>query len=258
MATKSKIRALIVDDEAPARARLRQLLKQDADVEIVGECGNGRQALEVIQEEKPALVFLDVQMPGLNGLDLCRQLATAGGFVPVIVFVTAYDRYALQAFELHAADYLLKPFDRERLQRTLERVRSQLGDSAEMDSRLSRMLEMLQSVNRKPDRLIFKTDGRLVFLNIDLVDWVEADGNYVRIHCGTTSHYVRETLSSIESQLPESKFLRINRSTLVNLDRIKEMQPLFYGDYSVILEDGSKLSMSRNYRSRLESILPKR
>jgi len=257
MAAKSKIRALIVDDEAPARSRLRHLLKCETDVEIAGECGNGRQALEVIIREQPALVFLDVQMPGMNGLDVCRELAASGGFIPLIVFVTAYDRYALQAFEVHATDYLLKPFDSERLHKTLDHVRAQFGTGGPIDDRLSRMLEMLQAVNRKPDRLVFKEDGRIVFLNMDQVDWVEADGNYVRIHCGSASHYIRETLSGIEAQLPPAKFLRISRSTLVNIGRIKEMQPLFYGDYTVTLHDGSKLNMSRNYRTRIESLLQK-
>jgi two-component system, LytTR family, response regulator len=258
MAIRSKIRVLIVDDEAPARSRLRQLLKQEQDVEIVGECGNGRLALDLIARERPSLVFLDVQMPGMSGLDVCRELSRRTESMPLIVFVTAYDRYALQAFEVHATDYLLKPFDRERLQKTLTHAQEQLAAESGVNDRLAQLLEMLQGGNRRqPERLVFKEDGRLIFLNADLIDWVEADGNYVRIHYGTSSHYVRETLSGLEAQLPPSKFLRINRSTLVNLERISEMQPLFYGDYTVILQDGSKLSLSRNYRSRLEAVLRK-
>ncbi len=257
MAARSKIRALIVDDEAPARARLRQLLAHEQDVEVIGECANGRQALEAIARDKPGVVFLDIQMPGLTGLEVCQALPTAGCPVPVIVFVTAYDRYAVKAFEVHATDYLLKPFDRERLGRTLAHVRRQFADGAQDETRLARVLELLQSIDRRPGRMVFKEDGRLIFLDADQIDWVEADGNYIRIHAGQRSHYVRETLSGIETQLPATTFLRISRSTLVNIARIKEMQPMFYGDYAVILQDGSKLSMSRGYRGRLEGMLRK-
>jgi len=260
MAAEAKIRALIVDDEAPARTRIRHLLKNESDFEIVAECSNGRQAVGVIEREKPDLIFLDVQMPGLTGVEVCEALATANLALPLVIFVTAYDEYALKAFEVHALDYLLKPFDRERFQKTVSRAREQLFRTREggTDARLSALLADLRAGATRADRLVFKENGRVIFLRADIVDWVEADGNYVRIHAGTESHYVRETLAGMESQLPASSFMRVSRSLLVNLDRIKELQPLFYGDYVVVLHDGSRLNMSRHYRDRLESILARR
>ena len=254
-----KIRILIVDDEAPARARLRQLLKSEADVEIVGECGNGRQALEQIQHDAPDLVFLDVQMPRLSGLELCEAAAAAGAQMPLMIFVTAYDEYALKAFEVHAIDYLLKPFDRERFQKALGHAREQLRRSnAAADPRLAALLEDLRKGIKKSDRLVFKQNGRVIFIRTETIDWVEADGNYVKLQAGNESHHLRETLSGLEAQLPSEKFMRISRSSIVNLDRIKELQPLFYGDYIVILQNGSKLNMSRTYRERVEAMLAHR
>ncbi len=251
-----QVRILIVDDEAHARARLRQMLGGEPDAEIVGECSSGRQALEVIERERPDLVFLDIQMPRLSGLQVCQALADSGQPMPLVVFVTAFDQYALNAFEIHAIDYLLKPFDRERLQKALEHARKQLWRAGEEAAPgLRSLLQELRAESRKPDRLVFKENGRLLFLRTESIDWVEADGNYVRVHAGADSHYFRETLSGLEAQLPAEKFIRISRSTLVNVDRIKEMQPLFYGDYTVLLQNGSKLSMSRGYRDRLTSFL---
>lgn len=260
MADEAKFRALIVDDEAPARTRIRQLLKNESDFEIVADCSNGRQAVDVIGREKPDLIFLDVQMPGLTGVEVCEALAAANFALPLVIFVTAYDEYALKAFEVHALDYLLKPFDRERFQKAICRARDQLLRSreGETDARLSALLADLRAGAKRTDRLVFKENGKVIFLRAENVDWVEADGNYVRIHAGTESHYVRETLAGMEAQLPPSGFMRISRSLLVNLDRIKELQPLFYGDYVVVLSDGSRLNMSRNYRDRLEAILARR
>ena len=260
MAAEAKIRTMIVDDEAPARARIRQLLKDESDVEIVGECANGRQAVEAIQRDKPDLVFLDVQMPRLSGVEVCRAAAAGGSEMPLVIFVTAYDDYALKAFEVHAIDYLLKPFDRERFRKALGHARDQLkrNKGALGDARLAALLEDLRPGLRKTDRLVFKQNGRVVFIRTETIDWIEAEGNYVRMHAGSDSHFFRETLAGIEAQLPPDKFMRISRSILVNLDRVKEMQPLFYGDYVVILQNGSRLNMSRTYRGRLEAILEKR
>jgi two-component system LytT family response regulator len=260
MAGEAKIRALIVDDEAPARSRIRQLLKSETGLEIVADCSNGRQAVEVIRREKPDLVFLDVQMPGLTGLEVCETLTAAEVPLPLVIFVTAYDQYALKAFDVHAIDYLLKPFDRERFQKALGHAREQLAHlrAGAPDARLNALLENLRAGGKRMDRLVFKENGRVIFLRTETIDWVEADGNYIRLHTGAESHYVRETLAGMEAQLPSDGFMRISRSLLVNLDRVKELQPLFYGDYAVILRDGSKLNMSRNYRDRLESILAKR
>ena len=260
MATEAIIRTLIVDDEAPARNRLRQLLKSESDFQVIAECANGRQALEAIQRDKPDLVFLDVQMPRLNGLQVCEALVGASGSPPLVIFVTAYDEYALKAFEIHALDYLLKPFDRNRFQSALRHARQQLGGAGarSSDARLAALLEDLRPGSRKPDRLVFKQNGRVIFVRIDTIDWVEADGNYVRMHAGQESHYLRETLAGIEAQLPVEKFMRISRSIIVNLDRVKELQPLFYGDYLVLLHNGSRLNMSRTYRDRLEALLERR
>jgi two-component system, LytTR family, response regulator len=260
MAAEVRIRALIVDDEAPARSRIRQLLKNEAGFEIVADCSNGRQAVETIRRERPDLVFLDVQMPGLTGLEVCETLSADNVALPLVIFVTAYDQYALKAFDVHAIDYLLKPFDRERFQKALGHVREQLTrlKVGASDPRLNALLEDLRAGAKKTDRLVFKENGRVIFLQTQTIDWIEADGNYIRLHAGSESHYVRETLAGMEAQLPSDGFMRISRSLLVNLDRIKELQPLFYGDYVVILRDGSKLNMSRNYRDRLESILARR
>jgi two-component system LytT family response regulator len=255
-----KIRLLIVDDEAHARGRLRHSLKEEPDFEIIGECANGREALEAIRRDKPDLVFLDIQMPGLTGFDVCTQLSHNGLPLPFIIFCTAYDQYALKAFEVHAIDYLLKPFDRERFKLALNHACVQLkrAQPAPPDQRLAELLDALRVGAKQNDRLVFKQDGRVIFVRATAIDWLEADGNYVRIYCGSESHYVRETLAGLEAQLPADKFMRVSRSAIVNLDRIKELQPLFYGDYSVLLQTGTKLTLSRNYRDRLEKLLDNR
>ena len=254
------IRTLIVDDEAHARARIRHALKDEPDFALVGECANGREALETIRRDKPDLVFLDIQMPRLTGFDVCAQLSEAGVPLPFIIFCTAYDQYALKAFEVHAIDYLLKPFDRERFKQALSHARAQLtrAQPAPADQHLAELLNALQAGAKQADRLVFKQDGRVILVRSNAIDWLESDGNYVRIHCGSESHYVRETLAGLEAQLPPDKFMRVSRSAVVNLDRIKEFQPLFYGDYAVILQTGTKLTLSRNYRDRLEKLLEKR
>jgi two-component system LytT family response regulator len=239
-----KTRVLIVDDEAPARARLRHFLQSESDFEIIGECANGRQAIENIRRDKPDLVFLDVQMPRVSGFDVCEAVPE----MPMVIFVTAFDQYALKAFEVHAMDYLLKPFDRDRFQKALAQVRRN-------DQRLAALLKDLQPGFKKPDRLVIKADGRVVFVRTPTIDWIESDGNYVRLYAGTETHYFRETLANMETQLPAEKFVRINRSALVNLDRVKELVPKFAGDYTVLLHSGAKLTLSRNFRARLEKAI---
>jgi two-component system LytT family response regulator len=250
-----RIRTLIVDDEAPARARLRQFLKEETDFETVGECANGRQAVAAIQEQRPDLVFLDVQMPRLNGLEVCRALGD--GPLPLVIFVTAYDRYALPAFEVHAIDYLLKPFDQERFRKSLHHAREQIlrGQTQPLNERLLALLQDFRNGPQKLERLAFKSEGRVIFVRLADIDWIEAEGNYARLHVGAASHLLRETMNSLEGQLASDKFLRISRSVIVNLDRIKEVQPLFYGDSVVILRDGTKLNLTRNYREKLEALL---
>ena len=250
-----KIPVLIVDDEAPARTRLRQFLKDEPEFEIVGECTNGRQAVEFIRQQNPALVFLDAQMPRLNGLEVCRELGEAN--LPLVVFVTAYDEFAVPAFEVHAIDYLLKPFDQERFRKTLQRAREQLqgGQGAAVNRRLLALLEELKPDGTRLERLAFKSDGRVLFVRTSDIDWIEVEGNYLRLHVGGESHLLRETLHWVESRLAPDRYLRISRSVIVNLDRVKEVQPLFYGDAVVILRDGTKLSLTRHFRDRLEALL---
>jgi len=254
--SEPRIRVLLVDDEAPARARLRQLLRTEPDIEIVGECASGRVAVGRIAADRPDLVFLDIQMPGMTGLEVCRSLPP--GELPCIVFVTAYDRYALQAFAVHAIDYLLKPFDRERFQDALRharnRIRGRRGDDS-TGAKLAALWEDLRGGRRDLERLAFRVDGRVVFIRLAEIDWIEADGNYVRLHLGNRQQQLRETLQGLEAQLPSERFLRVSRSAVVNLDRVRELQPLFYGDYVVILENGTRVNMSRSYRDRVDRLL---
>lgn len=244
------VRTLIVDDEPLARARLRRFLGDHAEIEIVGEIGNGKDAVEAIRKESPDLVFMDIQMPEMTGFEAIGQLD--GGEMPTVIFVTAYDQYALQAFEVHALDYLLKPFSRERLGRAVERAREQIKhrQRGELDERLNSLLSDLKAERKYLERLVVKTVGRVYFIRVDEIDWVEAAGNYLKLHVGRETHMIRETMNSIETKLDPDKFLRIHRSTIVNIDRIKELHPMFSGDYSVILKNGGELSLSRNYRDR--------
>ena len=244
------IRTLIVDDEPLARARLRRFLAEHAEVEVIGESGNGKDAVEAIKKDTPDLVFMDIQMPEMTGFDAIGKLKSSE--MPTVIFVTAYDQYALQAFEVHALDYLLKPFTRERLASAVERAKQQIRhrQRGELDERLESLLSDLRTERKYLDRLVVKTVGRVYFLKTDEIDWVEAAGNYLKLHIGREAHMIRETMNSIEAKLDPDKFLRIHRSTIVNIDRIKELHPMFSGDYSVILKNGAELSLSRNYRDR--------
>jgi two-component system LytT family response regulator len=246
-----KIRTLIVDDEPLGRERIRTLLSEHADVEVVGECPDGREAVAAIERLKPDLLFLDVQMPEMDGFAVLD--AIAGRHLPAIIFVTAYDRYAVQAFEVHALDYLLKSFDRERFRSAVARAKEEIRRAREgaLNERLAGLLEDLESRKQRATRVVIKSAGRIFFLPVEEIDWVEAADNYVRIHAGVEAHLVRETLQSLEGRLDPAKFLRIHRSTIVNLDRIRELHPLFHGDYAVRLRDGTELTLSRNYREKL-------
>jgi two-component system LytT family response regulator len=246
-----RIRTLIVDDEPLGRERIRALLSGDPEVEIVDECSDGRQAVSAIERSKPDLVFLDVQMPEMDGFAVLQ--AIAGDRMPVVIFVTAYDHYAVRAFEVHALDYLLKSFDRERFQAALRRAKDQIRDSREgfWNERLAGLLEDLEAKQKRLTRLIVRSSGRISFVRVDEIDWLEAADNYVRIHMSRESHLIRDTLQSLETRLDPSRFLRIHRSTVVNFDRIKELQPLFHGDYLVRLRDGTELTLSRTYKEKL-------
>ena len=245
-----KIRTLIVDDEPLARERVKRFLKDERDLEILGECGNGRDAIKVIRETRPDLVFLDIQMPEKNGFDVIKGLDAKN--LPNIVFITAYDQYALQAFEVHALDYLLKPFNRERFHQAVKRAKEQIESRRRgaLDERLVSLISSIGPEKKYLERLVVKSVGRVFFLKTNEIDWIEASGNYLKLHVGRDSHMIRETMNSIESKIDPSQFMRIHRSTIVNIDRIKELHPMFSGDYSVILRDGSELALSRNYRER--------
>ncbi len=246
-----KIRTLIVDDEPLGRERIRTLLAGDPEIEIAGECADGKRAIAAMEQMRPDLVFLDVQMPEVDGFGVLDALA--GEKMPVIIFVTAYDRYAVQAFEVHALDYLLKSFDRERFQAALQRAKEEIHRSraGAINERLAGLLEDLQAKRKYLTRLVVRTAGRIVFLRVEEIDWVAAADNYVRVRAGRETHLMRETLQSLAGRLDPAKFLRIHRSMLVNLDRVREIQPIFHGDYQVKLSDGTELTLSRNYREKL-------
>ncbi len=247
------IRTLIVDDEPLARERIKRFLAAERDLELIGECAEGREAVAAIRTLKPDLVFLDIQIPELDGFGVLKAVGGAG--MPAVIFVTAYDRYALQAFDVNALDYLLKPYNRERFRKAVERARAQLSNGAqgELNERLLSLLENFKSEpsSRHLERLMIKSSGRVFFLRAAELDWIEAEGNYLRLHVGRESHLLRETMNRLASKLDPNKFLRIHRSTLVNIERIKELQPLFSGDYVVILRDGKQLTLSRSYRDKL-------
>lgn len=248
------MRVLIVDDEPLARERVRRHLRDEPGVEIVGEAGNGREAVAAIEEQKPDLVFLDVQMPEMNGFDVLEALNE--NKIPAIVFTTAYDKYAIQAFEFHALDYLLKPFTRERFRRAVRHAREQLENARQSGSIDERLVSLLENLKAKKylERIVVKSSGRVFFIKTDEIDWIEAAGNYLKLHVGRDAHLIRETMQSIEAKLDPEKFFRIHRSALVQIDRIKELHPLFGGDYAVILRNGTELTLSRNYRERLPEL----
>lgn len=252
-----KIRVLVVDDEELARERVLKLLQARPDIEVLGECGDGRTAVEKILEKKPDLVFLDVQMPELDGFGVLRALAPEE--MPAVIFVTAHDKFALKAFEVRAIDYLLKPFDRERFETALKRATDQIKSkqTGELDKRVTALLADLKPQAKAPERLVVKTDGRVLLVKFDDVDWIEAADNYVNVHVGPDSYMLRETMTSMEGKFPQDKFVRISRSTIVNVDRIKELQPMFHGEYVVVLRTGAKLTLSRTCRDKLDLILGK-
>ncbi len=250
------IKTILVDDEPLAREKLRGFLEKESDVEIVGECRDGREALETIESVKPDLVFLDVQMPEMDGFEVLDNLESDE--LPTIVFTTAYDQYAIKAFDVHAVDYLLKPFDRERFGAGLDRARAAL-DRQQAGDMKQQLLALLQDVEDRrpkyPARLVIKTSGRVVFVKVDEIDWVDAAGNYVRVHAASDSHMLRETMGRLEERLDPEKFLRIHRSTIVNIECIRELQQQFHGDYLVVLNNGQRLTLSRSYRDRIQELL---
>jgi two-component system LytT family response regulator len=247
----AELRALIVDDEALARERVRTLLADSPDVTVIGECAGGREAVEAIAEHNPDLVFLDVQMPDMTGFQVLEAVDEES--LPAVVFVTAYDEYALRAFEVHALDYLLKPLEPERFARTLAHVRASLGDTS--DRRLHELLDALAARDLPLDRLIVRTRGKVSFLKPSEIDWVEADGKHVRLHVGRDTHVVRQQLQRLERRLAAHGFVRVHRSAIVNVDRIRELEPWFHGEYVVILKDGTRLTSSAAHSEALHRII---
>ena len=252
MADATRIRALVVDDEPLARAMILEMLETDSNVEIVGECANGREAVEVIKSSAPDIVFLDIQMPEVGGFEVLESLDANAH--PYVIFVTAYDQYAVRAFEVHALDYLLKPFDRERFEGAWRRAKAQikLDRTSRRDQDIIALLEELKAGPRYLERLVIKNGGRVFFLHVQDIHCIEAEGNYVRVYDHQKGYLLRETISSLEEQLDPKQFLRIHRSAIVKIDRIKEMQPWFHGEYRIIMENGKQLALSRNYRANLQ------
>ena len=250
-----KIRTVIVDDEPLARRGIRAQLKSEKDFEVISECRNGHEAVKTIETESPDLVFLDVQMPELDGFGVLNAVGPAR--MPAVIFVTAYDRYALRAFEVHALDYLLKPFDDDRFAGALQRARLHIErkDIDDLGRRLQGLLDDLQPRQKYLDRLVIKSAGRIFFLSAAEVDWIEAADNYVRLHAGSESHLLRETMNNLEKKLDPEQFLRIHRSRMVNIQRVKELRPLFRGEYDIMLKDGTRLETGRGYRDRVQRLL---
>jgi two-component system LytT family response regulator len=244
------IRTVIVDDEPLAREWIRKHLPGDEGFEIVAECDDGFKAVSTIERTKPDLLILDIQMPGLDGFGVLRMLE--GAVPPAIIFVTAFDRYAVAAFEVHAIDYLLKPVSPERLAEALERSKSILQRKASQET-AAQLLGLLKDMRRYPDWLLIKTNGRSHFVRVRDIDWIESKRNNVVLHVGAAGHLYHDTTTGIEGKLDPSRFLRIHRSTIVNIERIKELHPWFNGDYAVTLKDGTKLTMSNTYKHRLKA-----
>lgn len=251
------IRVLIVDDEPVARGGLRGLLASDPEIEIVGECGDGRGAVEAILARRPDLVLLDIQMPEMDGFEVIRAVGPER--MPPVVFVTAYDEFALRAFEVHALDYLLKPFDDDRFREAMSRAKDSVrrGDA---DGLARQLVALLGPGSLEPSgaergwltRLVVRKPGASLFVPVEQVDWIESADYCVKIHAAGRTHVIREALQRLEQRLDPSRFFRAHRSALVNLDRIREVQPAFHGDCVLVLQDGTRVKLSRSRRSELE------
>ena len=250
----TRIRTLIVDDEPLARRKIRNLLKGDTDIQVIGECGSAAEAVAGVTSGRPDLLFLDIQMPDADGFTVLKSL---GGSLPLVVFVTAHDRYAVRAFEVHAIDYLLKPFDRRRFEAAVEIAKARLrqGDAGEINNKTLALLEDIKATSSYLERILVKSNGRFLFVKTPEIDWIEAEGKYVRIHLGKQSHLYREAMGTLESRLDPKRFIRVHRSSIVNLDRVKELEPWFHGEYRVVLTDGTRVMLSRSCRKKLTDLL---
>jgi two-component system, LytTR family, response regulator len=257
MTLAPSLRVLVVDDEAPARRRILRLLRSEQGVQIVAEADSGECAISAVEKHRPDLAFLDVQMPGLDGFGVVQRITSArNGKLPRIVFVTAHDQYALRAFEVHAFDYLLKPVAEERFREALRRAREQHAQCSDaFASRLTEMIEKMQRETGFPDRLLVQEENRSIFVPVREISWIEADRNYLVLHCAGKTHTLRGTLDSLQNTLDPKLFVRVNRSSLVRLDAVRELQPWFHGEYKVILHDKSELRWSRRYVTQRPELL---
>jgi two-component system, LytTR family, response regulator len=258
--TGTAMRVIIADDERLAREKLRILLASEPNIKLVAECHDGQQALSAIRTYRADLLLLDIQMPGMDGFQVLSELSPEE--MPVVIFTSAYDQYAIRAFEAHALDYLLKPFDQERLHHAIERARLELNKSRdrEITHRILDLLSQVKSEMPAPSsegRLVIRASGRVVFLNLSEIDWIEASANYVRLNAGKESHLFRETIGRVSERLNPNHFVRVHRSTIVNVRKIKELIPVNSGEYIVVLKNGKELSCSRSYRAALESMIAK-
>lgn len=247
----SAIRALIVDDEPLAREKIRNLLSREPNVSVLGECANGEEALVAIRRDRPDAVFLDVQMPGLSGIQVLEKLGSDAP--PAVVFVTAFDQFAVSAFEFHAVDYLLKPVDRERFKLAMERVAKRVASHKpdDLQAKIGAMIADMKAGAKQPERIPIKNNGKILFVNISDIDWIASADNYVELHVGTHSYLLRETMNSISQRLPADHFVRVSRTAIVNVSRVQELQPLFHGEYSIHLKTGAKVTLSRSHRDQL-------
>jgi len=257
MTVVAPLQILVVDDEAPARRKILRLLRSEPSVQVVGEADSGEAAISAIEKTRPDLVFLDVQMPGADGFDVVRGVSAGDTTkVPHVVFVTAHDRYALRAFEVHAFDYLLKPVSEDRFRKVLRRAREQREQGA--DGSVSRLRDLLDQIARQrgfTERLLIREDNRAFFVSVRDISWIEADRNYVVLHCGNKMHTVRATLDSLETILDQNLFVRINRGNMVRFDAIRELLPWFHGEFKVVLHDKTELRWSRRYVSQRPELL---
>lgn len=254
------LRVVIVDDEELARRGIRRRLERAGDVEIVAECASGREAVKTVRRAQPDLVFLDVQMPGMNGFEVIEAVGL--GSFPRVVFVTAHDTFAVRAFEVHAVDYLLKPIDDERFDAALARAREAIAlhRDGDLGRRLSSLLRQVEAAGPEriaayPERLVVRSAGRVIFVPVMEIDWVEAAGDYVRLHVGKKAWLLRETTAALEGKLDPGRFARIHRSAIVNIERIREMRSYDNGEYLVLLHDGTELKLSRGYRQALQQLV---
>ena len=249
-----RITALIVDDEPLARDRIREMLKDHREIEVIGEAKNGREAIESIVNQNPDLVFLDVQMPDLSGFDVLQNLDVER--LPLIIFVTAYDQHAIRAFDVHAVDYLTKPFDRKRFAEAIEQAKVFMKAAKQPETaRLLSLLEDLKAGTPYRERFAIKSGETVTFVRVEDVDAIEAEGNYVRLKFGNASHLLRDTLNNVESQINPRIFVRIHRRTIVNINSVKELQTWARGEYRVVLFTGVHYTLSRGYRQHFESFI---